>query len=169
MGWSFACDTRHDRKACVASLTGPGAYSSGYTLLRHQQVGNHLWTLIKCPDERIIIGLHLLQGGGRTMGWGHKDMDEESGPTARDCPLSFLDAASEPRGYAINWRNEVRAYHAAKKARPTLVAGLVVGYCGHQYRLDSPVGPRRGWRVTRVSDGAVFRMNSKQFSHSKVI
>lgn len=164
MGWSFACDTRHDKKACVAKLTAPEHLSAGYTMLRHRLVGNHLWTLIKCPDERIIIGLDLLADGGKqSMGWGHKGMSEESGPTAVDCPLSFLDAASEPRGYAINWREEVRAYHAKKKANKPY-ASQVVSYGGHQYLLMSPAGPRRGWHVNRVSDGAAFRMNSKQLS-----
>ena len=161
--------TRHDKKACVAKLTRPARFSAGYTMLRHSVVGNHLWTLIKCPDDRVIVGLDLMAGGGKQgMGWGHKGMDEEFGPYSYDCPLSFLDAASEPRGSAIEWRRAVRAHHANKKiSRPYI--SQVVSFGSEQYLLMGPTGPHRGWLVHRVSDGAALRMNSKQLARSEVV
>jgi len=165
MGWSFACSPRHDKKACVAELTRPGRYSPGYTMLRHSVVGNHLWTLIKCPDGRTIIGLDLLAGGGKQgMGWGYKGMDEESGPYVYDCPLSFLDAASEPRGHAVEWRLKVREHHARKTSHKAF-AGQVVSYGADTYTLVAPAGPRRGWTVTS-SAGFRFRMNFKQLARA---
>lgn len=169
MGWSFACDTRHDKKACVAKLTRPARFSAGYTMLRHSVVGNHLWTLIKCPDDRVIVGLDLMAGGGKQgMGWGLKGMDEESGPYSYDCPLSFLDAASEPRGSAIEWRRAVRAHHANKKINRPYIS-QVVSFGSEQYLLLGPAGPHRGWLVHGVSDGAALRMNSKQLARSEVV
>lgn len=168
MGWSFACDPRHDKKACVEHLTRPGAYSEGYTILRHRVVGNHLWQLLQRPCGQITIDLYLLAGGGHQgMGWGWKGISEEMGPYYYDCPLSFLDDATP--GNAAEWRQKVREYHAAKKLKTTLQTGSIVSYCGHQYQLECPAGPRKGWRVNRVSDGRVFRMNARQLSQAKVI
>ncbi len=168
MGWSFACDKRHDKAACVAMLLRPERFSAGYTLAGSRVVGNRLWTLINCPDGRTIIGLDLLAGGGKQgMGWGYKGMDEESGPYVYDCPLWMLDAASEPRGHAVKWREMVRQYHAAKKEQQAIAPGDVVIYSGHQYRLCSPAGPRRGWQVERVSDGSRFRMRSNQLAKAE--
>lgn len=169
MGWSFAMSPSHDKKACVARLTAPGRYSPGYTALRHSVVGNHLWTLLECPDGRITIALDLMAGGGKQgMGWGYKGVDEESGPYVYDCPLSLLDAASEPVGYAIEWRLRVRAWHA-KKRSDKCFAGRVVDYGGHRYRLDNPAGPRKGWAATRLSDGLRFRINAKQLAHATTV
>jgi hypothetical protein len=169
MGWSFACDTRHDKKACVAKLTGPGMYSPGYTALRHRVVGNHLWTLLKLPDGRITIHLCLLAGGGHQgMGWGYKSMDEESGPYVYDCPPSFLDEASEPRGYAIKWREMVRQHHTKRKTLKPY-AGMHIKYGEHEYLLMESAGPRRGWRCHRVSDGQAFRLKANQISRSELV
>lgn len=163
MGWSFDC---HDvgRKAYIERLTSQKHFSEGYTPLEHRVVGNHVWQLVRIDDEnRTFICLDLI-AKERGAGWGHKGMSEDMGPCYYDCPLSLLDKADPPRegSYAAAWREKVREYHARKSAKPQ--AGMVVKYGGHEYRLDTPAGPRKGWRVTRVSDAMVFRMSSRQLA-----
>ena len=46
--------------------------------------------------------------------WAIKVLDESSGPCNVDCPLSFLDGLPEPVGYAAQWRQRVRDFHATK-------------------------------------------------------
>ncbi len=162
MGWSFACDTSHGKKQLVESLRRPSRFGDNSKLLQACTVGNHHWYLARTthPDGTATtwIGIDLLQGGGRNSGWGYKSMDESCGPCQYDCPISYLAKASEPTGYAIEWRNKVREHHAAKKARPEYAAGQVWQFGPHQYKLHTPSHRRRGWVVRRVSDGHVFRM-----------
>ena len=87
------------------------------------------------------------------------------GPCYYDCPISYLDKASEPTGYAIAWRAEVRRQHALLAALPTPVPGLVITYCGHQYKLVDKMG-MRGWSADRVSDGYRFRLKARQVSYA---
>lgn len=47
---------------------------------------------------------------------------------------------------------------------PKLVGGLVVEYGGVNYKLVMPAGPRKGWNVERISDGASFRMKANQIA-----
>lgn len=162
MGWSFACDTSQGKKQLIERLRRPSRFGDNNKLLQACTVGNHHWYLAKTtwPDGTAVtwIGLDLLQGGGRTSGWGYKDMDESCGPCHYDCPISYLDKASEPTGHAIEWRRKVRAHHAAKKARPEYAAGQVWQFGQHEYRLSAPSRKRRGWLAVRVSDGHAFRV-----------
>lgn len=45
---------------------------------------------------------------------------------------------------------------------PKPCAGLVVVYGDKQYRLNHALGPRKGWSVTRLSDGMELRMKAAQ-------
>ncbi len=164
MGWSFACDKSHGRKELIAELLRPSRFGPNIQLLQACAVGNHHWYLAKTGDT-IWIGLDLMQGGGRTSGWGYKSMSESSGPCAVDCPISYLDKASPATGYAIEWRRQVRERHAALAAVPTPAPGLVITYCGVPYTLISPLG-RKGWVADRVSDGYRFRLKVKQVSYA---
>lgn len=168
MGWSFALSTSHGKKECVAQLRNPGRFSMGTQILKSCVSGNRHWYLAQ-TDGVTWIGLDLLQGGGKRMGWGYKSLDESAGPYYYDCPLSYLDAASEPKGHAAEWRQKVRAYWAAKAARIKPYASQVVSYGGHQYLLMSPAGPRKGWHVNRVSDGAALRMSARQLANATTI
>jgi len=164
MSWSFACDKSHGRKELIAELRRPSRFGEGTQLLQACAVGNHHWYLAKTGDT-IWIGLDLMQGGGRTSGWGYKSMSESSGPCAVDCPISYLAKASEPTGCAIEWRRQVRARHAALAAVPTPAPGLVITYCGVPYTLISPLG-RKGWVADRASDGYRLRLKAKQVSYA---
>ena len=66
------------------------------------------------PSER-WIGCDLLQyQGGRTHGFGYKDMEEAMGPYQTSCPLGYL--ALVPVA-CETWREGVRQYHARQKEK----------------------------------------------------
>jgi hypothetical protein len=163
MGWTFAYSTSYDKKALIADLRRADRWAPGTELLKACTVGNRHWYLARTAGVT-WIGLDLLAGGGRESGWGSKAMDETVGPNYYDCPISYLDLASAPTGYAVAWREAVRKQHAAKRATHKPAAGLVVKYAGVSYTLVRPNAPRMGWTV-RLTDGlAEYRMKSKQLS-----
>ena len=45
---------------------------------------------------------------------------------------------------------------------------MIVRYDGIDYRLEEPVGPRRGWMVRRSSDERLFRMNARQLGQAEI-
>ena len=167
MGWLFLneCPTRSD---LVAHLRRPGRFGDKVELARACVVGSHHWCLIRDRETGMHwVGLDLMQGGRH--GWGYRDLDETAGPCAVDCPVSYLDALHvAPQGFAAQWRERVRAYHATKKARPEYVPGLVVKLCDWTYTLDQSAGARRGWKVTR-QDGEQFRLKAAQLARAEVL
>ena len=164
MGWSF--DYRDiGREAHIKRLTSASHFSPDYEPLEHRVVGNNVWQLVlHKPTGRKMICLDLIakeRGGG----WGYKGLSEDMGPYEVNCPLSLLNKASPvTEGYAVEWREKVRAYHAKRSNKATPKPGMVVTYGGFEYRLDHPYAPRKGWSVTRLQDAMQFRMNARQLS-----
>lgn len=172
MGWSFAYDKRTDRKAVIKRFREPGGLlGPGYTLLQSSAVGSNFWYLYRCPDGRVSIGLCLMQRGGKDSGWGYKGMSEEMGPNEVNCPISYLGKASEPLGYAIEWRPMVRAHHAEKRARPKLAPGVVVEYAGIKFTLVvvDRRGARFGWRADAENGGGRYRLRAHQLARATVV
>ena len=99
-------------------------------------------------------------------------MDESAGPNAIDCPLAYLAAPHAERdGYAKQWRERVREYHAKKSARPALVPGVRLRLRdGSEYVLAENLG-RRGWRVIKPADGfgAFWRMPATVARSAEVV
>ena len=167
MGWSFSM-VDIGRKAHIESLTTARHFSPGYVPLERRVVGNHVWQLVQDPDGRKFISLDLI-AKERNGGWGNKGMSETAGPYVYDCPLALLDKADPPQGYAVEWREKVRAHHVAKKAlrskSASLKAGDVIQYGPHEYRLHGLHPFRNGsWSVTRLSDGCMFSMSVRQIN-----
>jgi hypothetical protein len=166
MGWLFS-PRWGTRAALVQHLRRPERFGDHLQLVRACVTGSNHWYLVRDrATGQHWIGLDLMQSG-RADGWGYKDMDESMGPNAVDCPLAYLDAPhAEPLGYAGPWRDRVRAYHAARQAKPAPVAGAWVLYGGRAYQLQRPAGPRRGWHVVDVY-GLPYRMKARQVSQAK--
>lgn len=168
MGWSFA-HIDIGKQAHIEQLTSQEAFSPGYTHLEHRLVGNHVWHLLRIEATgRLMISLDLI-AKAKHEGWGSKGMSEDSGPCYYDCPLSLLNKASPvTEGYAVEWREKVRAHHAAKTSKPRLVAGQVVKYGPGEYRLVSSAGPRLGWTCESVANGQRYRIKATQLSQSTI-
>jgi hypothetical protein len=164
MGWSFAY-VDIGRKAHIAEIRSAKHFGPDFTPLRGSTVGNHIWQLVRQESaNRTFITLDLI-AKDRAGGWGYKGMSEDMGPYYYDCPLSLIDAASEPiNESAREWRLKVRAHHA-KKTSHKCFAGQVVSYGGDTYTLIAPAGPRKGW-VVDSSTGCRYRMNFKQLARA---
>ena len=163
MGWLFS-PRWATRAALVQHLRRPERFGDRLQLVRACVTGSHHWYLVReLATGQHWIGLDLMRSG-RADGWGYKDLDESAGPCAIDCPLAYLAAPHAERdGFAAQWRERVRAYHAARQARPALVPGLSVRYGGRAYRLIEPAGPRKGWRVVDEL-GDTYRMQARQLA-----
>lgn len=167
MGWLFTWNST--KEELLVRLRSPSRFVEGCELLQSSVVGNNHWYLLKDKTGLISIGLDKMAAGGKNEGWGYKDMSEFCGPVEVNCPLGFLAKASPPTGYAIEWREKVRAYHAKRKEKKTLTPGIVLKYGPHCYRLDRPAGARKGWNVYRLSDSMSFRMSAKQVCAAVVV
>ncbi len=162
MGWLFMQD-RNSLEDLVAHFRAPGYWREGWKILKDSVVGYHYWAAIRRPDGRTFVFLALMQNG-RQNGWGYKDLCCSMHPYHYDCPLSILAATAEPApgSSAAEWRAKVREHHCKKgQTKSLLKAGNVVSYAGISYHLDKSLG-RKGWSVTRVTDGAKMRLKARQ-------
>lgn len=168
MGWTFCWEMR-SRQAMLTYLRRSTRLVDHGEVLRSTAVGNNHWYLYRNKETgRVSIGLDLMAGGAKD-GWGYKDLSEDYGPGQVNCPLSYLDQASEAVGYAVEWRQKVREFHAKRAERPTLAVGLRLIYADVEFRLLKSAGLRLGWNVVRISDGRQFRMKAVQLARSQVV
>lgn len=80
--------------------------SRTYGSISNALIESHLW-----------IGCDILQYDNKDKCWGYKDLEESSGPNYLSCPLSYLAMGPEPiEGYGVEWRKDVRQYHAERKS-----------------------------------------------------
>lgn len=171
MGWTFMNSRSFGKQNLIDHLIAPSYWGEEFRVLGHSVVGNHLWAAVEHltdKGDRIKAGdrfifLALMQSGLPDSGWGYKDLDESMGPCAVDCPLKILELAGTPRTEgAAQWREQVRQQHRKKaETKSLLKPGSVVSYEGIPYRLDQSLG-RKGWFVTRATDGAKLRMTARQ-------
>jgi hypothetical protein len=166
MGWLFS--TRWQTKLdLIQHLRQPDRFGPNMEMVRACVTGSRHWYLMRVrATGQHWIGLDLIRSG-KSDGYGYKDIDESAGPCDVGCPLSYLSAPHAPLiGYAAQWRERVRAYHASRKAKPAPVAKAWISYCGKLYQLQSPAGARRGWHVIDVF-GNSYRMQARQLSQAK--
>lgn len=124
MGWSFRKDST--RKELIADRireqnahNKDGEVGGKFTVLAHAARGNVLYKVVSITDlegkeiER-FIAIDLL-GKEKGYGWGYKDLSESMHPYYYTCPLKYLDMVPPekyPGSVNVDWRKEVRAYHA---------------------------------------------------------
>jgi hypothetical protein len=119
MGWLISYDLT--KKEQIAELVaGWSNEKGGCRFLAHSVRGNTLYAVAQpfqrdTPErfeDRFILVCLLRKD--RNMGWGYKDMAEESGPGPKDCPLKFLKMAPVA---CQEWRDGVLAHHENRRNR----------------------------------------------------
>lgn len=102
--------------------------------------------------------------------FAYKDMTEDMGPLQHAAPLKMLNMldrlAPNPTGYALQWRQRCREYHAAKKNKTVWKAGDRVDNGRAVYVLIEPAGPRRGWKVYDESNNIRYRMPASMLARA---
>jgi hypothetical protein len=80
----------------------------------------HYYGLI-CFTKRKYIKDDRPRGNSPMTEFFYKDMSEDCGPYAYDCPARILNKldqlAPNPAGYALNWRQSCREHAANKRAK----------------------------------------------------
>lgn len=79
-----------------------------------------IWFLLDTDDGPVIMLILVEYRNGIMM---CKDISENMGPAACDCPLELLDKAPET---CPEWRAEVRRYHETQKVFTTVVAQIQI-------------------------------------------
>jgi hypothetical protein len=154
MGWLFTQD--QTRKELIQRRTR-SADSGGviHQCLRHAAVGNVLWTVWEAtgPGEQIrrYIGCDLL-ACERGYGWGYKDMCESMGPCYYSCPLAYLDMVPVANP---DWREQVRAWHAARNRK--VAVGDVLVFAGLSIP-EARVIEKHGRRLIGEYAGSRYRL-----------
>jgi hypothetical protein len=115
MGWTYGWKTKGE---LVAHLIQE---REGFRTVAHKSTSTGLYAVHELKwangEWQRFIAVYLIERQGGD--WGYKDMEESMGPYVYDCPLAFLDMVPEPvNGYAKEWREKVRAYHATKASAP---------------------------------------------------
>ncbi|CAM2187777.1 conserved hypothetical protein [Paraburkholderia sacchari] len=162
MGWLF--EHGQTRAQLIARLTRDETYDGLIRrCLRHCTSGNVLWTVweIGRTDEapRRFIGCDLLAWDKACAGWGYKDMCEQMEPLYYSCPLAYLDMVPPA---APAWREQVRAWHAARSR--SLARGDVLTLIG--LSINEAVVVRRHHRTWIIeSGGRLFKFPPRLFRH----
>lgn len=129
--------------------------------LKHCCVGNNLWCVHEVKGITFVC-LYMMQfHGGSYKYWGYKDVDETAGPYHVNCPLSYLKGLSEPVGFAIEWRERVREYHA-RRNRKLKIGDKVRWPNGREFQVCGVLG-NAGYSVTELPhQGLVYRLKKSQ-------
>lgn len=103
----------------VASATVKGVF---YAAVRNDDDATYK------PGETWALVV-LLQRGRGHYNFGYKDMSEDMGPGADDCPTAILDLLSlTDNEYATAWRARCRAKRDALASKPKVGAGTRVRF-----------------------------------------
>ena len=119
MGWTFlfnAPEKRHVIEECTKS-------GDRVECVRKSVNNNELWTIWvdKISKKKTIVLFLLSKNKGN---WGYKDITEAMYPYYFKCPLSFFEEVPEENK---EWREDVRAWHAAQKNNKNLLGKICLG------------------------------------------
>ena len=154
MGWLF---TQHQtRRELILRRTRDQEHDGvTYQCLRHTAVGNVLWTVWEVTGPRDEVRRYIgcdLMACDRGYGWGYKDLSESMGPCYYSCPLTYLDLVPPANP---EWREQVRAWHAARKRR--VAVGDVLVFEGLSIP-EARVVEKHGRRVIGEYAGCRYRL-----------
>jgi hypothetical protein len=170
VGWLFGWDTRKELVEHLLAQKGGNCKA-----IKSCSVGNNLWVVFEAKEPaqtpQRFVCLFLIKGGAGRDGWGYKDVDETAGPCEINCPASYLDLAQpEPtEGYAVEWRQRVRA-RAAKLKAAVPGARFI-----NPHKAELPVyevTKRRSpssWLIKDAADGHRYRAGPKFMSSLELL
>lgn len=166
MGWLFSERWPTRRDLINAIVSTPQIQSC--KALRHCCTGNNLWVLNEVVDSdnttHRFITLYMLQKHGGTYPfWGYKDIEETCGPVALTCPISYIDACTEPANdWSREWREKVRARHAATKQK--LKIGDQFTFCSGTKNYEVVLDLPNSYGVIEIETGNYYRLKRSQLS-----
>jgi hypothetical protein len=124
--WDFSFAPK--RTDLIKRLYSPWTTEDGKAKVTeiYTDVDDVLWT-IDVVDDKKFIGCYLLKHvDGK--GWTFYPMIEQQNPPVFNCPLAFLDLASDEKNK--DWRAKVKEWHKrannnakSKRSKPQLVSG----------------------------------------------
>jgi hypothetical protein len=121
MGWTGTYTTESAETLVRKEIEG-----GGYNRVLANR-GAKWWLVQSVKTGTVFAVVALVQR--RTAGYYGTEvltklMDESEGPCHYGYPLAWLDRLSPAENqYSAEWREKVRAYHAAKKSAPTVQVG----------------------------------------------
>ena len=171
MGWMFSTQWP-TRRALINDLLSPLSLGSNRKVIRHCCVGNHLWTLNQRVTEdgierRWIVLFKLQKHGKNYPYWGYKGIHESSGPAEITCPISYIDACTEPgSATAKNWRERVRNHHAARQLK--LQPGdCFVLFCRAFEVIQRKAGNR--YMIQELDTQAIYSISRKHLPNIQLV
>jgi hypothetical protein len=177
MGWTFFPHRGRKtadiiREELTQTMTSERA---GFSVLAGSMVGSVWYGAVQRQSpsgEVTVFGVVVLTKRTRQGEIGYKVIDEDCGPYEAKAPVRLIqllrDLAPNPNENAREWRTRCLEHAHAKAAQPAWESGMRVTYGPASYRLHTPAGARKGWYVTRTSDGALFRMGARQLAQAKI-
>ena len=92
----------------------------------------------------------------------YKDMTEDMGPCACNCPAKILDLLTDPpsNAWAAEWRARCRANLVQRIVtnRIKVAIGTHFTYGSYRYKVHAPWGQRQ-WTIKRLDDGSLFSIS----------
>jgi hypothetical protein len=114
----------------------------------------------------VLVRFNPRDREGLTLGW--KQMSEDMGPCADECPLAILDLLDcvEENSAAGEWRARVRAFHARRKNAPKPGDVIIFrqplkfsdGSSGTRFRCERHGHRGRAWR--NLETGGLCRISN---------
>jgi hypothetical protein len=143
--------------------------NSGYEVHAHKSTSSGLYAVMTTPkgEKFLMCAMIRKESNG---GFMIKTMEESMGPCMYDCPLSFLEMLPEATGYAVEWREKVRAYHESKKAKKSIGEGSRVYIDGNKEEVFK-VGPKyntRSYIIVSEANGARYKCPKNRMSPVEV-
>jgi hypothetical protein len=126
MGWTYFEPLAHQKTAKGEpkrkEILDNEMNDSRWEVVKSSMVGSTYYAAIRLKAEdrpNMVIAVVCLTSVQTSYGkkqFGYKDMTENEGPNARQCPASILDLLTPTESeYALGWREDCRKYAESKR------------------------------------------------------